>query len=142
VRFIIVTAMLVSAIVTVSACSKPEVQLIDDSGTIREWVYHPAPAADVAISEEEFNAMEATGALEVTAPEGWDVRVVWGANPCQTAPTIRVRGTATTITAIEVDHGPRPRSGCADSLELHALDLRVDPASAAADVMVSGRRTE
>ena len=139
---IAVPVMLVGALLTLTACSEPEAQLVDDSGTVREWVYHPAAGADAVSSLDDFTAMEAAGALEVTAPEGWDVRVVWAASPCQTAPIIRVGGTATAITAIEVDHGPRPRTACDDSLEMHAVDLRIDPASAAANMVVSGRRTE
>ena len=136
----VLQTILVGTLLTLAACSDPGVaQLVDESGTVSEWVYHPAPAVDGLASLEDFEAMEEAGALAVPAPAGWDVRVVWGTSPCRTAPTIRLRGTASTISAIEVDYGPQPRGGdCPSSLEIHAVDLRIDPDSAAADAVVSG----
>lgn len=140
-----IPALLVGVLLQLAACVQPtavpvpEAQFIDESGAVDVWRYHPAPALAGLASPDEFHAMEAAGALRVTAPEGWDVRVVWGANPCQTRPTIRVRGSATAITAIEVDHGSRSGSDCGDSLELHAVDLRISPEAATSDIAVSGR---
>lgn len=138
-------ALLLGVLVQAAGCAQPgtepttDARLIDESGTVSEWQYHPAPAVVGLSSLAEFQAMEAAGALQVTAPEGWDVRVVWGTQPCRTRPTIRVRGSATAITAIEVDHGPLP-GNCADSLEIHAVDLRISPGAATTDIVVSGRR--
>ena len=132
--------LVVGALVIVAGCAKPGAELIDDSGAVSSWVYHPAPVADLATSAEEFAAMEEAGAVRVAAPAGWDLRVVWGASSCQTAPTIRVSGTSTAVTAIEVEYGPKPPGDCPDSLELHAVDLRMDPPSAAAGAVVSGHR--
>lgn len=149
-----VPVLLVGVLLHLAACAEPGAespgsqpsaesgaQLIDESGAVTAWLYHPAPALDGLASPDEFQAMEAAGALRVTAPEGWDVRVVWGANPCQTRPTVRVRGSAAAITAIEVDHGSRSGRDCGDSLELHAVDLRISPDAATSDIAVSGRRS-
>ena len=130
--------LVVGALVILAGCANPGAQLIDDSGTVSGWVYHPTPVAGLATSAEEFAAMEEAGAVRVTAPEGWDVRVVWGASSCQTAPTIRVSGKPTAVTAVEIEYGPQPPGDCPASLELHAVDLRIDPPSAAAGVVVSG----
>lgn len=141
-----VAGLVLGVLVHAAACAQPaaepspDARLIDESGAVSAWLYRPAPALAGLSSPDEFPAMEAAGALRVTPPEGWDVRIVWGANPCQTRPTIRVRGSATAITAIEVDHGPRAASACGDSLELHAVDLRIDSAAATTDIVVSGRR--
>jgi hypothetical protein len=70
--------LVVGALVIVAGCAKPGAELIDDSSAVSSWVYHPAPVADLAISAEEFAAMEEAGAVRVTAPAGWDFRVVWG----------------------------------------------------------------
>lgn len=144
IRALLVGVLLIGVPLQLAACSQPtavpapEPQLIDESGAVSEWQYHPAPVVVSFSSPGGFQAMEAAGALQVTAPEGWDVRVVWGTHLCRTQPTIHVRGSATAITAIEVDHGPLP-GDCGDSLEIHAVDLRVRPGAATTDIVVTGR---
>jgi hypothetical protein len=138
IRGLLVGVPLLGVLLALVACTQSGAVLVDESGAVSEWRYHPAPVVVDFADLDEFAAMEAAGALQVTAPEGWDVRVVWGTQPCRTRPTIRVHGSATAIAAIEVDHGPAP-GDCADSLEIHAVDLRVSPGTATTGIVVSGR---
>jgi hypothetical protein len=84
--------------------------------------------------------MEKSGAVSVTAPDDWDIRVVWGGLRCNTAPSIRVSGTDTAIETIVIDYGVTvpPGVGCGDELVLHAVDLRISQGSGT-NVAVSGR---
>lgn len=56
---------------------------------------------------------------------GWDIRVAWGAAPCQRAPTVRVTGDGSRVTAIQVEVGPQLGPGeCPASFAVHGVDIK------------------
>lgn len=106
----------------------PSPELIDESGAIQTWVFD----FDVEHGVAEGYA----GAAE--APDGWHLRVVWMANPCQKSPVVRVQVEEGVLSSIVVDPGPSIPEDCDDMGVWHAIDLRTAlPISREIDVQLN-----
>ncbi|MGH8773755.1 MAG: hypothetical protein ACRDWI_00780 [Jiangellaceae bacterium] len=112
--------MVLMSVFVVSSCSDDESgapELVDDSGVVDDWYF----SFDVRYGLTD-------GDVEVVqAPGGWNLRVVWSALPCQTAPIVRVEGQDGQLSAVLVDPGPAqsPSGGGCDSSEaFHTVDLK------------------
>jgi hypothetical protein len=134
-----VGALLLTLLVTAGCAADPEPTLIDETGAVQEWQFRFL-VEDAGLTDEESFEMEERGAVTAQPSPGWNLRIVWGASFCHTAPEVRVRGNAGEVTEVYVDHGPRvvgPYEGCGDALMLHAVDIRA-PRSSLSAVTVSG----
>lgn len=125
-RFRAAAAVILSVGLTLAACSgedEPEPRVVDDTDTITEWTF--------SFEIEEGLGEGNVGLAE--PPTGWDVRIVWSATPCQTAPTVRLEETNGRLAAGVVDPGPDladTDAGCDDKGVWHALDLKTSTAPA------------
>ncbi len=124
-----------------------EAELSDETGVVQAWEF----TSDVELSEgSDFGyladaAAEFAGANEawlVETDTPWDLRLVWSALPCQTAPTLSVETTDGEISVIRLDPGPvvSPDSehpGCEDMEVRHAIDMRTsEPLAAKPEIVV------
>lgn len=124
----------------IGACATPEQpspRLVDDIGAVQEYRFHLEPDSGLRVSYDDIEA-EGTGAIAVEPPTGWEIRIGWGARPCQRAPIVQVTGTDGQIRAIHVDYGPQLGPGeCPDSLVIFGVDLRTSR-PLAPDLKVTG----
>jgi hypothetical protein len=108
-------------------------RLVDDSGQIGEWAFRFDEELEAEDPREPFGYLQEPiaaasvddGPWLVASPlEGWDLRIVWGALPCQQQPRVVVAGAGGLLTAITIYRGPRVPADCEAMEARYAVDLR------------------